>query len=59
MPPPTSRLEDSVFAVVVVGEDWLVSATLQAVLQVTATIEAPNPLIRMVVIPTCERDPVV
>ena len=42
------------FAVAVVGEDWLVSAVLQAVLQVMASIEALNPLIRMVVIPTCE-----
>ena len=42
------------FAVAVVGEDWLISAVLQAVLQVMASIEAPNPLIRMVVIPTRE-----
>ena len=42
------------FAVAVVGEDWLISAVLQAVLQAMASIEAPNPLIRMVVIPTRE-----
>ena len=43
--------------VVVVGEDWLVSAVLQVVLQVTSATETPCPLLRLLVVPTCESTP--
>jgi hypothetical protein len=48
-----TSVESGVLCVVVVGEDWLVSAVLQVVLQVTSATETPCPLLHLLVVPTC------
>ena len=47
-------LEDGIFMMVVIGEDWHVSCLIHTVLQFTATLDISSSHIRIGIIPTCK-----